>query len=65
MQKHHNPKKGNSVKRNRIRDDPSEHHTTDDEGNIDEKVIRKVKQHYRKTKNREKRENIEKELGRY
>ena len=31
------PKKGNSVKRNRNREDPSEHDTTDDEGNIDEK----------------------------
>ena len=31
------PKKGNSVKRNRNRDDPSEHETTEDEMNIQEK----------------------------
>ena len=28
-------------KKNRNREDPSEHDTTDDEGNIDEKVIKR------------------------
>ena len=41
------PKKGNSVKRNRNREDPSEHEITDVEMNIEEKVLRKVKKHYR------------------
>ena len=43
IQTHPNQKKGNSVKREDLRI----YETTDDEGNTEEKVIRKVKQHYR------------------
>ena len=35
------------MKRNKNREDPREHEKTDDKENITEKVIRKVKLHYR------------------
>ena len=35
------------MKRNRNREDPGEQETSDDEGIIEEKVMREVKQHFR------------------
>ena len=42
MRLEHNPKKGNSVERGGKRDEPGEQETTNDEENLEERVVRKV-----------------------